>query len=38
VQAAEDAGLYCAGDWIVGDGRVHRAFENGRTVGDRLVD
>jgi predicted NAD/FAD-dependent oxidoreductase len=38
VRAAEDAGLFCAGDWIVGDGRVHRAFENGRTVGDRLVD
>jgi predicted NAD/FAD-dependent oxidoreductase len=38
VRAAEDAGLFCAGDWIVGDGRVHRAFENGRAVGDRVVD
>jgi len=36
VRAAEDAGLYCAGDWVVGDGRVHRAFQNGRTVGDRI--
>jgi len=36
VEAAEGAGLYCAGDWIVGDGRVHRAFENGRDVGDRI--
>ncbi|NHN41206.1 NAD(P)-binding protein [Halorubellus sp. JP-L1] len=36
VRAAEAAGLYCAGDWVVGDGRVHRAFENGRTVGRRL--
>ena len=38
VRAAEDAGLFCAGDWIVGEGRMHRAFENGRAVGDRLVD
>jgi predicted NAD/FAD-dependent oxidoreductase len=37
VRAAEDAGLYCAGDWIVGDGRVHRAFENGRDVGTRIT-
>lgn len=36
VRAAEDAGLYCAGDWVVGEGRVHRAFENGREVGQRL--
>ncbi|MFC6955416.1 NAD(P)/FAD-dependent oxidoreductase [Halorubellus litoreus] len=38
VRAAEDAGLYCAGDWVVGEGRVHRAFENGRRVGQRLVE
>jgi len=37
VRAAEDAGLYFAGDWIVGEGRMHRAFENGRSVGARLV-
>jgi len=36
VRAGEDAGLYCAGDWVVGDGRVHRAFENGRAVGERV--
>jgi hypothetical protein len=36
VRAAEDAGLYCAGDWLVGEGRVHLAFENGRAVGDTL--
>ncbi|WP_227133729.1 NAD(P)/FAD-dependent oxidoreductase [Halorubellus salinus] len=36
VQAGEAAGLYCAGDWVVGEGRVHRAFENGRDVGTRI--
>jgi len=36
VQAAEDAGLFCAGDWIVGEGRMHRAFENGLRTGRRI--
>ncbi|WP_323675681.1 NAD(P)-binding protein [Halorubellus sp. PRR65] len=38
VRAGEAAGLYCAGDWVVGEGRVHRAFENGRDVGSRLAE
>jgi renalase len=37
IRAAEDAGLFCAGDWIVGDGRVHRAFENGLRIGRRIT-
>ncbi|WP_435359371.1 NAD(P)/FAD-dependent oxidoreductase [Haloarchaeobius sp. DFWS5] len=37
-RCAEDAGLFVAGDWVVGEGRVHLAFENGRSVGSRLVD
>jgi hypothetical protein len=37
VRAAEDAGVYCAGDWVVGEGRVHRAFENGHDVAARLA-
>lgn len=33
---AEAFGLYCAGDWIAGEGRIHRAMRTGLTVGDRL--
>ncbi|WP_435346258.1 NAD(P)/FAD-dependent oxidoreductase [Haloarchaeobius sp. HRN-SO-5] len=36
-RCVEDHGLFVAGDWVAGEGRVHRAFENGRTVGDRLA-
>ncbi|WP_256297564.1 NAD(P)/FAD-dependent oxidoreductase [Haloarchaeobius salinus] len=36
-RCAEDAGLYVAGDWVAGEGRVHVAFENGRTVGRRVA-
>jgi predicted NAD/FAD-dependent oxidoreductase len=36
-RCAEDAGLYVAGDWVAGEGRVHLAFENGRTVGGRVI-
>ncbi|MFC4408723.1 NAD(P)/FAD-dependent oxidoreductase [Haloarchaeobius iranensis] len=36
-RCAEDAGLYVAGDWVAGEGRVHLAFENGRTVGQRIT-
>ena len=36
-RCAEDAGIYVAGDWVAGEGRVHRAFENGRTVGERVA-
>ncbi|WP_440989008.1 NAD(P)/FAD-dependent oxidoreductase [Haloarchaeobius baliensis] len=36
-RCAEDAGLFVAGDWVAGEGRVHLAFENGRTVGERIL-
>jgi hypothetical protein len=38
VRAAEDAGLYVAGDWVVGEGRVHRALWNGYDAGERIAD
>ncbi|MFC6904240.1 NAD(P)/FAD-dependent oxidoreductase [Halalkalicoccus tibetensis] len=34
---AEDDALYFAGDWVVGEGRVAAAFENGRELGERLL-
>jgi renalase len=34
---AEEHGLYFAGDWVVGDGRVHLALENGLDVGNRIA-
>lgn len=37
LREAEEDGLYFAGDWVVGDGRVHLALENGLDVGDRLA-
>jgi renalase len=33
---AEEHGLYFAGDWVVGDGRVNLALENGLDVGERI--
>lgn len=38
LRAAERAGLHVAGDWVVGDGRVHLAVENGLEVADRIAD
>jgi predicted NAD/FAD-dependent oxidoreductase len=35
--ATEEAGLFVAGDWVVGEGRVHRAMWNGHAVGDRIA-
>jgi len=35
-RAAEDAGLFVAGDWVVGEGRVHEALWNGVDVAARL--
>jgi hypothetical protein len=35
-RAAESAGLYVAGDWVAGEGRVHAALWNGVDVTDRL--
>jgi predicted NAD/FAD-dependent oxidoreductase len=37
LRAAEDDGLYVAGDWVAGDGRVHLAVESGLDVGERIV-
>ncbi len=38
LEAAESASLYCLGDWIAGEGRVHAALTNGLDVGERVVD
>jgi hypothetical protein len=38
VRAAESAGLYCTGDWVAGEGRVHAALSNGLDVGERIAD
>jgi predicted NAD/FAD-dependent oxidoreductase len=32
-----DAGLYVAGDWVVGEGRVPEALWNGHDVGERIA-
>ncbi len=37
LQSAESAGLYCAGDWVAGEARLHAAMRNGLDVGERLV-
>ncbi len=38
LRAAESEGLYVAGDWVAGDGRVHLAVESGLDVGERIAD
>jgi predicted NAD/FAD-dependent oxidoreductase len=35
--AAADAGLYCVGDWVAGEARLHAALRNGLETGERLV-
>ncbi len=37
LQSAESDGLYCAGDWVAGEARLHAALRNGLDVGERLV-
>ena len=37
LDSAERAGLYCLGDWIPGEGRVHAALANGLDVGERVA-
>ncbi|WP_306057101.1 NAD(P)/FAD-dependent oxidoreductase [Natronococcus wangiae] len=37
LRRAESAGLYCVGDWIAGEGRVHAALRSGLEVGERVV-
>ncbi|MFO7927491.1 MAG: NAD(P)/FAD-dependent oxidoreductase [Halobacteriota archaeon] len=36
--AAEAAGLYCLGDWVAGEARIHAALANGLDVGERIAD
>lgn len=36
LRVGEDAGLYFAGDWVAGDGRVHLAVESGLEAGERI--
>ncbi|MXV62353.1 NAD(P)-binding protein [Natronorubrum sp. JWXQ-INN-674] len=37
LRRAESAGLYCLGDWVAGEGRVHAALRNGLEVGERVI-
>ncbi|MFB6154002.1 MAG: NAD(P)/FAD-dependent oxidoreductase [Halodesulfurarchaeum sp.] len=37
VRQAETAGLYCTGDWVTGEARLHAALRNGLDVGERIV-
>ncbi|WP_254767582.1 NAD(P)/FAD-dependent oxidoreductase [Salinilacihabitans rarus] len=37
IDRAASAGLYVAGDWVAGEGRVHAALRNGLDVGDRIA-
>ncbi len=37
VDSAEGAGLYCVGDWVPGEGRIHAAIRNGLETGERLA-
>ncbi|MEY7848723.1 NAD(P)/FAD-dependent oxidoreductase [Natrarchaeobius sp. A-rgal3] len=35
-EVAERAGLYCLGDWVAGEGRLHAALRNGLETGERV--
>ncbi|MFC7133052.1 MULTISPECIES: NAD(P)/FAD-dependent oxidoreductase [Salinibaculum] len=37
VQSAEDYDLYCLGDWVAGEARLHAALRNGLDTGERLA-
>ncbi|MEF8813344.1 MAG: NAD(P)-binding protein [Halovenus sp.] len=37
LESAEDAALYCLGDWVAGEARLHAALHNGLETGERLV-
>jgi hypothetical protein len=37
VDSVQDAGLYCLGDWVAGEPRVHAALANGLETGAELV-
>ncbi|AUX10271.1 NAD/FAD-dependent oxidoreductase [Halalkaliarchaeum desulfuricum] len=36
LRRAESAGLYCAGDWVAGEARLHAALACGLAVGERM--
>ncbi|MWV40806.1 NAD(P)-binding protein [Natrialba sp. INN-245] len=36
LEPAERAGLYCLGDWVAGEGRLHAALRNGLETGKRV--
>ncbi|PSQ60076.1 MAG: NAD/FAD-dependent oxidoreductase [Halobacteriales archaeon SW_9_67_25] len=36
--AAREHGLYCLGDWVTGEARLHAALRNGLETGERLAD
>ncbi|MES3517729.1 MAG: FAD-dependent oxidoreductase [Natronomonas sp.] len=38
LRQAESEGLFFAGDWVVGDARLHRAVEVGLDTGERIAD
>ena len=37
VDSAGDAGLYCLGDWVAGEARLHAALRNGLDTGERVA-
>ncbi|MFB6295834.1 MAG: NAD(P)/FAD-dependent oxidoreductase [Halobacteriales archaeon] len=37
LEAARSHGLYCLGDWVAGEPRLHAALRNGLETGDRLA-
>jgi len=37
LDSAEEHGLYCVGDWIPGEGRLHAALRNGLDTAERIV-
>ncbi|RQG94457.1 NAD(P)/FAD-dependent oxidoreductase [Natrarchaeobius chitinivorans] len=37
VESAERDGLYCLGDWVAGEGRLHAALRNGLETGERVA-
>ncbi|GAB7019659.1 NAD(P)/FAD-dependent oxidoreductase [Halostagnicola bangensis] len=38
VESAEREGLYCLGDWVAGEGRLHAALRNGLETGERVAN
>ncbi|WP_440769336.1 NAD(P)/FAD-dependent oxidoreductase [Natronorubrum sp. DTA28] len=36
LRRAEESGLYCLGDWVAGEGRLHAALRSGLEVGERV--